>query len=142
MEEAKKFTNMNMEEEQYINRNDKLTDYDHIIDKLFGDIQKLKKGVKDLHSELEYYRGVAEHLGAEKAVSQKDKMIEEFHQIEQILGKALGYPWYKDDPKNFPNATEADGVCVAPNTAASLAMEAADRIRDLEDKLMDHINVN
>ena len=142
MEEAKKFTNMNMEEEQYINRNDLLTDYDRIIDELFGDIQKLKKEVKDLQAELEYYRGVAEHLGAEKAVSQRDKMIKESEEIEQILGKALGYPWYKDDPKNFPNATEADGVCVGPNTAASLAMEAADMIKNLEDKLMDHINVN
>ena len=62
------------------------------------------------------------------------KYKEEINDIEQILGKALGYPWYKDDPKNFPNATEADGVCVAPNTAASLAMEAADRIRDLEER--------
>jgi len=62
----------------------------------------------------------------------RDKMLEEFHQIEQILGKALGYPWYKDDPTNFPNATEADGVCVAPNTAASLAMHAADRIKMMD----------
>jgi hypothetical protein len=105
-----------MEEEQYINVTDKLIDYDRTIDKMFGDIQKLKEV--------------------------RDKMIKESQEIEQILGKALGYPWYKDDPNNFPNATEADGVCVAPNTAASLAMEAADRIRDLEDKLMDHINVN
>ena len=121
-----------MEEEQYINRNDLLTDYDRIIDELFGDIQKLKKEVKDLQAELEYYRGVAEHLGAEKAVSQRDKMIKESEEIEQILGKALGYPWYKDDPKNFPNATEADGVCIAPNTAASLAMHAADKIKMLD----------
>ena len=113
MEEAKKFTNMNMEEEQYINRNDLLTDYDRIIDKLFGDIQKLKD------------------------IQTKDKkailaLIKESQEIEQILGKALGYPWYKDDPKNFPTATEADGVCVAPNTAASLAMHAADKIKMLD----------
>ena len=120
-----------MDEEQYINR-DQLTDYDRIIDKLFSDIQKLKKEVKDLHTELEYYRGFAEHLGAKKAVSQRDKMVQESQEIEQILGKALGYPWYKDDPKNFPNATEADGVCVAPNTAASLAMEAVDLITKLK----------
>jgi len=105
-----------MDEEQYINVTDQLTDYDRTIDKLFGDIQKLK--------------------------DVRDKMIKESQEIEQILGKALGYPRYKDDPKNFPNATEADGVCVAPNTAASLAMEAADRIRDLHDNLMDYINVN
>jgi len=92
-----------MEEEQYINVTDQLTDYDRTIDKLFGDIQKLK--------------------------DVRDKMIKESQEIEQILGKALGYPWYKDDPKNFPNATEADGVCIAPNTAASLAMHATDMIR-------------
>ena len=91
-----------------------------------------KKEIIDLQAELEYYRGVAEHLGAEKAVSQRDKMIKESEAIEQILGKALGYPWYKDDPKNFPNAAEADGVCVAPNTAASLAMHAADKIKMLD----------
>lgn len=89
-----------------------------------------KKEIIDLQAELEYYRGVAEHLGAGKAVSQRDKMLEEFRQIEQILGEALGYPMYKDD-----------GVCVAPNTATSLAMEAAHRIRDLEDELMDYINL-
>ena len=92
-----------MEEEQYINVTDQLTDYDRTIDKLYGDIQKLKEV--------------------------RDKMIKESQEIEQILGKALGYPWYKDDPTNFPNATEADGVCVAPNTAASLAMHAADKIK-------------
>lgn len=46
-------------------------------------------------------------------------------EVEQILGKALGYPWYKDDPKNFPDATEADGVCTGEHTYLTLAMEAA-----------------
>ena len=55
--------------------------------------------------------------------------------IEQILGKALGYPWYIEDPKNFPNATEADGVCVGVETAWSLAMIAADKIKELEKKV-------
>jgi hypothetical protein len=72
-----------------------------------------------------------EQLGAEKAVSQRDKMLEEFHQIEQILGKALGYPWFEDDPANFPNATEADGVAVGDHTAWSLAHQAADMIKVL-----------
>lgn len=116
MEEAKKFTNMNMEEEQYINRNDLLKDCARIIDEQRAEINNLKQPIVIYKKELE--------------------------KIEQILGKALGYPWFKDDPKNFPNATQADGVCVAPNTAASLAMEAADMIKNLEDKLMDRINVN
>lgn len=66
----------------------------------------------------------------------------ELKEIEQILGKALGYPMRKDDQKNFPGATEADGVCVGDNTACSLANEAAKRIEDLEDSQMDYINVN
>ena len=53
-------------------------------------------------------------------------------EIEQILGKALGYPWYKDDPKNFPNATEADGVCVGDHTAWSLTVCASHKIKMLE----------
>jgi hypothetical protein len=63
-----------------------------------------------------------------------DKCRKESEEIEQILGKALGYPWYKDDPKNFPNATEADGVCVGVETAWSLAMIAVDKIKELEER--------
>jgi hypothetical protein len=55
--------------------------------------------------------------------------------ICQTLGKALGYPWFKDDPVNFPNATEADGVCVGDHVAESLADEAAARIAALGEQL-------
>ena len=65
------------------------------------------------------------------ALGQLKKYQKELEEIEQILGKALGYPWYKDDPKNFPNATEADGVCVGVETAWSLAMLAADKLKSL-----------
>jgi hypothetical protein len=61
-----------------------------------------------------------------------DKYKKETEEIEQMLGKALGYPWYKDDPDIFPKATEADGVCVGVETAWSLAKIAADRIKDCE----------
>lgn len=64
-----------------------------------------------------------------------DKLREESKEIEQILGKALGYPWFKDDPKNFPNATEADGVCIGVETSWSLAMIAADKIKELQSKV-------
>lgn len=64
-----------------------------------------------------------------------DKLRAESEEIEQILGKALGYPWFKDDPKNFPKATEADGVCVGVETAWSLAMIAADKIKELQSKV-------
>lgn len=53
-------------------------------------------------------------------------------EIEQILGRALGFPRYCDDQRNFPGATEADGVCVGPQVAITLAQDASDRIRSLE----------
>jgi len=57
--------------------------------------------------------------------------------VSQTLGKALGYPWFKDDPKNFPDATEADGVCVGDHVAESLAVEAANKIKELLAELAD-----
>jgi len=56
-------------------------------------------------------------------------------EICQVLGKALGYPWYKDDPKNFPGATEENGVCVGEHVAVTIAMEAAATIAKLKDLL-------
>jgi hypothetical protein len=43
--------------------------------------------------------------------------------ISQLVGKALGYPWYKDDQKNFPGATEADGVCIGEHVAETIVRE-------------------
>lgn len=48
--------------------------------------------------------------------------------VGQILGAALGYPWFKDDQANFPGATTADGVNVGNKTARDLAAEAAERL--------------
>lgn len=63
-------------------------------------------------------------------------LIQEYRELEQILGKALGYPWYRDDQKNFPGATEADGVCVGEHVPITLAMEAAEKIAELEARAM------
>ena len=57
------------------------------------------------------------------------------HEIEQILGQALGYPRYADDPENFPDATDADGVCVGEHTALSLADEIVARLADVQSDL-------
>ena len=80
-------------------------------------------------------RGVNMSLGSELAEAKElvefykkacEKMEEE---ICQTLGQVLGfYPWYKDDQKNFPGATEKDGVCVGDHVAESIAMEAAAEI--------------
>lgn len=55
-----------------------------------------------------------------------DLLMDELREIEQILGRALGYPRYCDDKDNFPDATEQDGVCVGDHTAVTLAQEAAE----------------
>lgn len=38
----------------------------------------------------------------------------------QILGRALGFPIYCEDQKNFPGTTAADGVCTGPYTSLVL----------------------
>lgn len=52
----------------------------------------------------------------------------ELNEVEQRLGRALGYPRFCDDQKNFPGSTDADGVCVGEHVAGTIAHEAADRI--------------
>jgi uncharacterized coiled-coil DUF342 family protein len=56
-------------------------------------------------------------------------------EVCQRLGKALGYPWFKDDQENFPGATEESGVCTGEHVAESIAAEAATRIERLEARL-------
>jgi len=52
-------------------------------------------------------------------------------EVCQFLGRALGYPWYCDDQKNFPGATPDDGVCVGEHVAETIAAEAALEIYNL-----------
>ena len=61
-----------------------------------------------------------------KELEQKyNAMEQELYEVEQILGEALSYPRYCDDPKSFPDATEADGICVGEMTPAALAEQMA-----------------
>jgi hypothetical protein len=48
-------------------------------------------------------------------------------EIQQTAGKALGYPWFKDDAKNFPDALEEDGVCVGEHIAETIVAELASK---------------
>lgn len=65
-----------------------------------------------------------------KLKRQRDGYQWHMHECEQIAGKALGYPWYKDDQKNFPGATEADGVCVGEHVGDTIVAELAKRYED------------
>lgn len=52
-------------------------------------------------------------------------IAEQNQEIEQTCGTILGYPWFKDDQKNFPGSTEKDGVCVGEHVAETIVMELA-----------------
>lgn len=45
---------------------------------------------------------------------------------EQHAGRALHYPWYSDDQKNFPGATKAEGVCIGEHTVDTIVAELAE----------------
>ena len=66
---------------------------------------------------------------------QRDGYHWHMHECEQIAGKALGYPWYKDDQKNFPGATEADGVCVGEHVGDTIVAELAKRYKDAKETI-------
>jgi hypothetical protein len=103
-----------------------LADYGETVSKLRAENKELRSSVFRVKSRID------------EMVAQKSASITSFHNIEQTLGKALGYPWYKDDQKNFPESTEADGVCVGEHVAESIASEAASeivRLRKLCDPL-------
>jgi hypothetical protein len=57
---------------------------------------------------------------------------EQNDEIGQIAGKALGYPWFKDDQRNFPGATEENGVCVGEHVAESITLELANKYVQLK----------
>ena len=57
----------------------------------------------------------------------RDGIAKQNQTIEQACGKVLGYPWFKDDQKNFPGATEKDGVCVGEHVAETIVSELAKR---------------
>ena len=84
----------------------------------------LRWSVTDIHheaaSEIERLRLAFTELNAE---------------VCQRLGKALGYPWFRDDQENFPGATEENGVCTGDHVAESIADEAADEIERLREAL-------
>ena len=82
------------------------------------------EAINELESERDALKAECDRL--------RDAAIRQNHEIAQILGRALGYPRYCDDQKNFPGTTDADGVCVGDHTAESLAAEVADKIDRLE----------
>lgn len=64
---------------------------------------------------------------SEKIKHLREGLLKQNQNIEQTCGKVLGYPWFKDDQKNFPGATEKDGVCVGDHVGATIVSELAKR---------------
>jgi hypothetical protein len=56
-------------------------------------------------------------------------------EIEQTCGRVLDYPWFKDDQKNFPGATEKDGVCVGEHVAETIAAELARKYTEAKQRI-------
>jgi hypothetical protein len=56
-------------------------------------------------------------------------------EIEQTCGKVLDYPWFRDDQKNFPGATEKDGVCVGEHVAETIAAELARKYTEAKERI-------
>lgn len=83
------------------------------------EFEELRAENNELHTELERV---------------SNAIISQSHEISQTLGKALGYPKFSDDQKNFPGST-GDGVCVGEHVAETLAMEAATMIANLRERL-------
>lgn len=71
---------------------------------------------------------------AERLKFLEEGLRNECYEVEQCLGKVLGYPKYRDDPKNFPDVTD-DSVCIGEHTAGTLAAEAAGLIERLRVRL-------
>lgn len=64
-----------------------------------------------------------------------DGFRREQNDIEQTCGKALGYPRFCNDQKNFPGSTEADGVIIGDHVAASIAAELANKYAEAMERV-------
>ena len=113
-----------------------LIDQNSWLDRL--EIDGRKEQIEELTIQCNIKSKRISELEAEIARLHRDYYAYE-HEIQQLLGKALGWPWYKDDQKNFPGATEADGVFVGEHVAVTSAAEIAeayvktlDRLKELE----------
>ena len=90
------------------------------MEALDAEIERLKQALHDARIENSGQAAELERL--------RDAFTARDTGIQQTLGKALGYPWFKDDQKNFPGSTQEHGVCVGDHVAESLADEAAETI--------------
>lgn len=107
---------------------------EEVCDIAQADVKTLEKMNDRLHGELEDLHEALHDARIENSgqAAELERLRDAFTArdtgIQQTLGKALGYPWFKDDQKNFPGSTQEHGVCVGDHVAESLADEAAETI--------------
>lgn len=70
-------------------------------------------------------------------VRARDGYQKHLRACEQIAGKALGYPAFKDDQVNFPGATEADGVCIGEHVGETIVEELAAKLEEAQSTIVD-----
>lgn len=101
-------------------------------------LRNIGDSVHAIHSGTEYEAEVtfsALCLAQEEIARLRTELTQCKRELEncgQAAGKALGYPWFKDDQKNFPGATEDNGVCIGEHTSATIVEELADNFARLQ----------
>jgi hypothetical protein len=107
------------------------------FDWLLGEVERLRAAglaaIESHRQTLDAYRDLCEERDrerdrAERAERERDAALQDVDECQQIAGKALGYPWYKDDQKNFPNANDANGVCIGEHCGSSIVQELANAL--------------
>ena len=119
----------------YVYARDHASDLQKMLVEAIGKQRQLECTVGDLDAQIQ---ALTAEMETNKAAREAYKAsfaesVASLCWVEQVLGKALGYPRYKDDAKHFPDATESDGVCVGDNTAESLADEIVKRLAEAKE---------
>lgn len=92
--------------------------------------ERYEKKLASAYSRTTQHRTLAANLRTELAA--RDAVYRrESDEVLQTLGRALRYPYFAHDQKNFPGAVLVDGVCTAAHTPTTIADEAAQTIFDL-----------
>ena len=64
----------------------------------------------------------------DRLIFERNCALKEVDECQQIAGRALGYPKYGDDQKNFPGANDNDGVCIGEHAGATIVQELANAL--------------
>jgi hypothetical protein len=115
---------------------DELMSEDVYADSMGGGLRRVKHNTVPMNAPIPHFRPVDGYVADLKAENERlrDAVARKDRAIEQVLGKVLGFPAYRDDPKNFPDVSpDDDSVRVGNYTAESLADMAAHDLRQYQE---------